>query len=143
MVLRIDIIKTKLKIIEENIMMVKKNLPDDINEFKNLGLIKDGIYKRIETSIQEVMSICSIINADLKLGIPSNRDDILILLIKNNILSRKIGEKVKEMKGFRNFLVHRYGEINDEVAFKNIKKGLPDFDIFKLEILNCLKEFSY
>ena len=140
--LRTDIIKTKLKIIEENIELVKDNLPDNVNAFKALGLVKDGIYKRVETSIQEVISICSVINSDLKLGIPSNRDDIIISLIKNKIISQNIGEKVKEMKGFRNFLVHRYGRIDDEVAFKDIKKGLLDFDLFKKEILNYLKKYE-
>lgn len=139
-ILRTDIIKTKLKIIKENVELVKENLPDDVNEFKVLGLVKDGIYKRIETSILEVMSICSVINSDLKLGIPSNRDDIIISLIENNILSGKMGEKVKEMKGFRNFLLHRYGKIDDEVAFKDIKKGLPDFELFKKETLTFLKK---
>ncbi len=68
---RTDVIKTKLKIITENIELVKENLPGKLSEFKALGLVKDGIYKRIEASIQEVISICSIINSDLKLGIPS------------------------------------------------------------------------
>lgn len=133
-------IKAKLKIIEENLDLVKENLPNNVNEFKALGLVKDGIYKKIEASIQEVISICSIINSDLKLGIPSNRDDIIISLIENYILSRKMGEKVKEMKGFRNFLIHRYGKINDEVAFKDIKNGLPDFELFKKEVLAFLKK---
>ena len=139
-ILRTDMIKAKLKIIEENLDLVKENLPNNVNEFKALGLVKDGIYKKIEASIQEVISICSIINSDLKLGIPSNRDDIIISLIENYILSRKMGEKVKEMKGFRNFLIHRYGKINDEVAFKDIKNGLPDFELFKKEVLAFLKK---
>ena len=54
--LRTDVIKTKLKIIEENIEIVKENLPEKLSEFKALGLVKDGIYKRIEASIQEVLS---------------------------------------------------------------------------------------
>lgn len=139
-ILRTDIIKTKLKIIEENIQLVKDNLPSSLKAFKALGLIKDGIYKRVETSIQEVISICSVINTDLKLGIPSNRDDIIISLIRKNIISKKLGDKVKQMKGFRNFLVHRYGRIDDEIAFNDIKKGFLDFDLFKEEILNFLKK---
>lgn len=138
--MRTDIIKTKIKIIEENVQLVKDNLPSNLNAFKALGLIKDGIYKRVETSIQEVISICSIINTDLKLGIPSNRDDIIISLIMQNIISKNLGDIVKQMKGFRNFLVHRYGRIDDAIAFKDIKKGLLDFDLFKEEILNFLKK---
>ncbi len=141
-VLRTDIIKTKIKVIEESIDLVKENLPDNINEFKALGLVKDGIYKKVEASIQEIISICSIINSDLKLGIPSNRDDIIDALLDNNILSKKMAEKIKELKGFRNFLVHRYGKIDDEVAFKEICHGLPDFTLFKEEILKFLKTSS-
>jgi len=140
--LRSDVIKTKLKIIEENIDLVKENLPEKLNEFKALGLVKDGIYKKIEASIQEVINICSIINSDLKLGIPSNRDDIILALLDNNILSKKITKKIKELKGFRNFLVHRYGTIDDEVAFKYIRNGFPDFKLFKEEILKYLRSLS-
>ena len=50
--------------------------------------------------------------------------------------------KIKELKGFRNFLVHRYGTIDDEVAFKDIRNGLPDFKLFKEEILNYLMSLS-
>jgi len=141
-IIRTNIIKTKLKIIDENLELVKGNLPERVDEFTALGLIKDGIYKKIEASIQEIISICSIINSDLKLGIPSNRDDIIVALKNNNILSSKMAEKIKGLKGFRNFLVHRYGQINDEVAFNDIKQGLSDFSLFKEEILNFIKNYT-
>jgi uncharacterized protein YutE (UPF0331/DUF86 family) len=39
---------------------------------------------------------------------------------------------MREMKGFRNFLVHRYGILDDEIAYNDIKTGLKDFTtIFK------------
>jgi len=140
-IIRTNIIKTKLKIIDENLELVKGHLPERVDEFTALGLVKDGIYKKIEASIQEIISICSIINSDLKLGIPSNRDDIIVALKNNNILSSKMAEKIKGLKGFRNFLVHRYGQINDEVAFNDIKQGLSDFSLFKEEILNFIKNY--
>lgn len=34
------------------------------------------------------------------------------------------------MKGFRNILVHRYGEIYNELAFEAIKNGLSAFETF-------------
>lgn len=54
-----------------------------------------------------------------------------------------MGKKVKELKGFRNFLIHRYGKIQDDIAFEDIKKGIIDFKDFKNEILqflNTIKE---
>jgi len=136
--MRIDMIKTKLKIIEENTDLVKENFPDNLEEFKKLGLIKDGIYKRIEASIQEIINICSIINSDLKIGIPSNRDEIISALEVKEIISKDLSEKIRQLKGFRNFLVHRYGKIQDEIAYEDIKKGFDDFTLFKDEIMKFL-----
>ncbi len=131
-------IKNKLKIIEENIDLVKKHIPDNLEEFKKLGLIKDGIYKRIEISIQEIISICSIINSDLKIGIPSNRDEIISALEEKEVISKDLGTKIRELKGFRNFLVHRYGKIQDKIAYNDIKEGFDDFTLFKDEIQQFL-----
>jgi uncharacterized protein YutE (UPF0331/DUF86 family) len=140
--LRIELIKHKLISIKENIDIVKENIPDNLEEFKNLGLIKDGIYKKIEVSIQEIINICSIINSDLKIGIPSNRDEIISALEDKEVLSKELGKKIRELKGFRNFLVHRYGKIQDEIAYEDIKEGFDDFTLFNEEILKFLDELN-
>lgn len=140
--MRIELIKHKLISIKENIDIVKENIPDNLEEFKNLGLIKDGIYKKIEVSIQEIINICSIINSDLKIGIPSNRDEIISALEEKEVLSKELGKKIRELKGFRNFLVHRYGKIQDEIAYEDIKEGFDDFTLFNEEILKFLDELN-
>jgi uncharacterized protein YutE (UPF0331/DUF86 family)/predicted nucleotidyltransferase len=137
--IRKDMILIKIKEIEENVKIVENALPKNLAEFLALGLVKDGIYKKIEFVIQNVLDICSIINADLELGLPTEEEDIVNNLIKENILTKKLGKKVREMRGFRNFLVHRYGKVDGNVAFENIKKGLLDFRKFNSEIKNWLK----
>ncbi len=87
-----------------------------MEEFIALGLVKDGIYKRIEFAIQNVLDICAIINTDLELGIPTSEDDIIENLVKNKILSPDMGKTIREIKGFRNFLVHTYGRVDDTIA---------------------------
>lgn len=140
--MRINMIKSKLKIIEENIDLVQKNFPNKLEEFKSLDLIKDGIYKRIEASIQEIIKICSIINSDLRLGIPSNSDNIISTLEEKEIISKELSAKIKKMKSFRNFLVHRYGQIQDKIAYEDIKNGFDDFILFKKEILKLIENLN-
>lgn len=53
-----------------------------------------------------------------------------------------MGEIVKEMKGFRNILVHRYGEINNAEAFENISSGLNDFESFMKEVNDFVVSFK-
>jgi len=140
--MRINMIKNKLKLIEENLDLVKKRFPNSLEDFVHLDLIKDGIYKRIEDSIQQIIKICSIINSDLKLGIPSNRDDIISTLEEKKIISKELSQKIKKMKSFRNFLVHRYGQIQDEIAYNDIKNGFDDFILFKREILKLIENLN-
>ncbi len=137
--IRKDIINHKLKEIIESVELVHENLPENFEEFKRLGIIKDGIYKRIENAIESVINICSIINSDLGLGIPSSEEDIIKNLENKKIISKKLAERIREMKGFRNLLVHRYGKINDELAFENVKEGIKDFSFFSEEIKKFLE----
>lgn len=129
-IIREDIIRTKMAEIEESINLVEEYLPEDVEGFLALVLVKDGIYKRIEFAVESVIDICAIINTDLGLGIPTTEEDIVENLVKNKILSREMGSMVKGMKGFRNFLVHRYGKVDDSVAFESIKSGIGDFSRF-------------
>lgn len=136
--LRTDIIMVKIKEIEESLKIVEENLPEDLESFLNLGLIKDGIYKRVEFCIQNVIDICGVINSDLELGIPSSEEAIVENLVKKGILSSETGKIVHEMRGFRNFLVHRYGKIDDTIAYENIVTGRENFYKF----LDEIREFS-
>jgi len=59
---RETIIRIKLQEIHEGVSLVLEHLPETAEEFRMLGLIKDGIYKRIEFAIEDVFDICAILN---------------------------------------------------------------------------------
>lgn len=96
--LRSEVIRIKLAIIADSIDLVTSHLPPDLNIFKNIGLVKDGIYKRVEYSIENVLDICVMINADLNFGIPESEDDIISTLIQHNVFDMSLGEEVRQMK---------------------------------------------
>lgn len=127
--MRKEIIMTKLKEIEESLRWVEEHLPDTFEEFSGMGLIKDGIYKKIEFAIENVFDICAIINTDLELGIPSDEEDILENLVKSEILNEEMKEKLRAMRGFRNIVVHMYGWVDDKIAFERQQDPsyIPDF----------------
>ena len=59
---------------------------------------------------------------------PETEESILNNLKKNKILPLNIINLIQEMKKFRNLLVHKYGEIDDEQAYETIKQGINDFN---------------
>lgn len=120
----------KLSEAKESVALVRKNLPHTYEEFLSMKkLERDGIYKNIEFAIQNILDMCAMLIKDEDLTIPGSDDDILTELQNANVLDDDVIETIRKMKGFRNFLVHRYGSIDNEIAYNDIKDGLKDFTI--------------
>jgi len=126
--MRKEIILSKINEIEESLSLIEENIPEEFDDFENMGLLKDGIYKRLQYMIENILDICAIINSDLKFSSPGEEDDIINNLVKNKVLSKSLGNKIKELKGFRNIIVHRYGKIDDKLSFELIKENMDDFE---------------
>ena len=62
------------------------------------------------------------------------------LVREKKIFSKEIINLVKDMKGLRNILVHKYGSINDELIYELLSERLSDFDRTIKEIVNYFKE---
>ncbi len=90
--------------------------------------------KRIEYSIENLMDIFYIINSDLDLGIPDDDSSMIDNLYNNEIIGFRIRNLMKNMKGFRNIIVHIYGKIDDGLAYAFIKDNINNFDV----IIKCL-----
>jgi len=138
--IRDALVYTKITEIEESLKIVNDNLPDNVEEFVTLGIVKDGIYKRIEYAIENVFDICHVINADLSLGIPSSEEDVIENLRNGGIIDLGMSDKLMAMRRFRNVVVHRYGKIDDGIAFSLLENELGDFELFNDRIRAFLKE---
>ena len=136
----IDRIIAKFEQIHENIEIISNNLPEEENEFSQLGLIKDGIYKRYEFSVELILDIASMINSHFKFGIQNNSLEIIHNLKNNLVFSLKTCEIIKGMKAFRNVLVHVHDKLDDKLAFHNIQASINDFSLIEDEILIFLKK---
>lgn len=71
----------------------------------------------------------------MDLGIPEDDASILDNLRSKNIINTNVSNLMKNMKGFRNVVVHRYGKIDDKLAYTFIKENINDFD----NIIKCIE----
>ncbi|MEN6379396.1 MAG: HepT-like ribonuclease domain-containing protein [Methanofastidiosum sp.] len=126
--MRKEIILSKINEIEESISLIAENMPEDFKNFKELGLIKDGIYSRTQYSIDNIIDIFSIINSDFRLSFPKEEDDVIINLVNAGIISKYTGDKIKELRIFRNQIKYEYGKLDDKLSFELIKENLDDID---------------
>jgi len=137
--LRIELIYSKLKDLKNSLHYVHSFLPSDYKLLDNRK-DKNALYKEVEFAIQLVIDICSVINSDIGKTTPSNEDSIILDLEKEKVISKEISQKILLIKGFRNILVHKYGEIDDKRAFEDIKHGLKDFEQIIKEIEKFLSK---
>jgi uncharacterized protein YutE (UPF0331/DUF86 family) len=85
--------------------------------------------------IESVIDISLLMIKEFHLGPPQNEENIFDLL-KNQISNC---ERLNEMRGFRNILVHRYGIIDPTLMSHFATEDLDDFKIFIQEIKNLIK----
>ena len=144
-IIRTDRIRILLRETEESVDIIREHLTDttSLDSFIALGIIKDGIYKRLEYCLQNIFDICAIINRDLRLGVPQSDDDTIQHLINAGVVDESMGEKLHDMKGFRNILVHQYGRINDDIAFAILGTELLDIISFCEHIDRYIRETNF
>lgn len=112
-------------------------MPTSFEQFKKIEK-KRACERLLQVSIECVIDVCALIVSELRLGLPSEEDDLFERLEKAGIISSEMKESLKKMKGFRNLLVHEYGQVDDEIVYDMVKNRLSDFTGFKKEIIKVL-----
>lgn len=118
-----------IKYIEE----LQSMLPDQ-EEYQQDLIKRRACEKTIEVAIDSLIDVSAMIVSAQQFGLPENEENILDILIEKKVLSSKSGEKLKDMKGFRNILVHRYGHVDDEIVYHNLSSCINDFYEFENDI---------
>ena len=114
-------------------------LPDKFKEYQKT-YVKRSCERITQLLIETCIDITNLLIKELRLGLPDEEDNAFEKLAENNVISEEMSEQLKDMKKFRNLLIHRYGQIDDKLAFENMSENNKDFVGFKKEILEFLRE---
>ena len=117
----------------------ERYLPQNFKEYDN-NIEKQRFCERtLQLSIEICIDVSNIILKELKLGLPSGEENVFEKLCKEKIISTKITNKLKDMKKFRNVLIHRYTDVINKLVYDHATKEKDDFLSFKKEILKFIK----
>jgi uncharacterized protein YutE (UPF0331/DUF86 family) len=100
---------------------------------------KRACERLLQLSVEVVIDICSVLVTNLRLGLPAEEEDLIHKLTEGRVLSPEMGARIREMKGFRNVLVHEYAQIDDRLVYQALTERVKDFVAFKQEVLAYLK----
>lgn len=121
---------------------LQETIPKNFKDYQET-IIKRSNERITQLLIEICIDISNLLFKELKLGLPEEEENVFEILAKNKVISENMSNKLKNMKRFRNILIHRYGQINDKTAYENIKKNKKDFIEFKKEILDFVKEQKF
>ncbi len=113
--------------------------PSTFEEYESSIEKKRACERLLQLAIECVIDVCAMIVKECKLGLPADEDDMFRKIRKAGVINNELEEKLRKMKGFRNILIHRYGEIDDELVFEKLFM-IEDFEKFKEAVLEFLRK---
>jgi len=117
-------IEYKVELAEDSLERIKDAFPETADEFLKMDLAKDGVYKRLEFAIQNILDSFNEIIVALELGPSIGYKDIVETLHKNKIIDEPLKEKLEFLVQLRDVLIYDYDLISDEMAFQNMEEYL-------------------
>lgn len=135
-------ILSKIDELDGYIEELEKIMPKDFKEYESSIEKKRACERLLQISIETIIDILNIITSGLKLGLPAEEEELIQRIYKKDIISEKLRNILIDMKGFRNILVHKYGEVEDEIVYEILSEKTEDFDKFRGEILKFIDKFK-
>ncbi len=129
-------ILSKIDSMDQYLKEIEDDMPSNLNEYQDN---KRKYERLLNLSIEAVIDVCSLILKNEGLGAPNDEESILDKLADNKIINQDIAKNVKDMKAFRNVLVHRYGEVDDRKVYEKLEK-LEDFKEFRKRVIEYLEK---
>ena len=117
---------------------LKQVVPTNYEEYQKIEK-KRSCERLLQLCIECAVEVCKLFVSGLKLGLPSEENDLFDKMQKRKIISKKMCSLLKEMRAFRNILIHEYASVDDELIYEKAKTRLDDFKAFKKEVLTALK----
>jgi len=117
-------INDKIKEIEKYLEELSEIVPSSLDVYLKDFKTKAACERYAEKIIEAVVDLAFIFIKERKLKKPEDDYEAFEILKNNKIISKELLEKFKDAKGMRNFLAHRYGEINNKIIFNAVSKEL-------------------
>ena len=108
------------------------NNPENLNDYRKM----DCIVLNLQRACECVTDIAMYIVSNRKLGIPQTKKETFELLEKNELISKEISTKMKNMIEFRNIAIHDYKQIDEDILIDVIENHLDDLLEFARDMIN-------
>ncbi len=127
-----------MELIDQNKKYLEQKETEDIDEsdFESLQAVKHSMFEIAEACID----IASHIVASEGFDKPDDYSGFFPVLAQNKVIDKDLADRMADMARFRNFLVHRYGEVEPEKLEQFITEDLEDIEAFTSQIYEFIEK---
>jgi uncharacterized protein YutE (UPF0331/DUF86 family) len=134
-------ILAKLDELEGYLRELQSLSPKSLEDFRRIE-IRRSCERLLQIAIEAVIEVCHLLVTGLRLGLPSEENDLFEKLARAGVISAELNGTLRRMRGFRNILVHEYGVLNEQIVFAAATSRFEDFSRFREEVLRALRDPS-
>jgi uncharacterized protein YutE (UPF0331/DUF86 family) len=132
---REELLLAKISNVRNHLQRVRSKLPDTEEAFLSDNDLRDIVVHNLWQALQGCIDIGSHVVADEGYGQPATFAEVFDLLIANQVLDRRLGERLRKATGLRNLIVHEYMQLDFTLIFKAARTDLRDLDDFLVIIV--------
>jgi len=132
-----QVIERRLLKLEQTLRKLKELSKVSWDEYKKDEGVQDRVERNFHIAAQICIDIGSHVIADCGYRPPCGYGDIFTVLMEEGLLPQNLANKMKQIAGFRNILVHDYLEVDPKVVYESLK-NINDFDEFAKQVVTWL-----
>ena len=132
-------VEDKIQQVEEYLNELDEIIPLSLEEYLCSLEKRLACERALEKIIESVNDLAILFIKEKRLKLPDEDSKAFSILAEKKFISEELCGKLRQAIGMRNFLVHQYEKIDNELVFETLSAQIvPDITEF-LEILERLK----
>lgn len=131
-----------LNIMEQACTRLEKYQSLPVKEYDESWEIQDIIERELQQGIQASMDAAMRLITLKNYGHPDDHKGLFDILVQNRIISYEFSDKMKDLVGFRNILVHEYFRVDPRKVYEHLRSDPPiirEFAKYLVEFLEKIK----
>ena len=131
-----NILLAKAGRVEQHLRRIKEKRIVPLDQFLEDLDRQESILFNMQTAIQNCIDMAAHIISDHNLGVAGSTNEMFYMLQENGYLDSGLTEKMVASVGFRNLIVHEYGNVDLRKVYQIAQKDIEDLETFLRVILD-------
>ncbi|RLB25055.1 MAG: hypothetical protein DRG66_08420 [Deltaproteobacteria bacterium] len=125
-----DVILTKAYKVEHHLCRIKEKREISLDKFLDDLDCQESILFNLQMAFQNCIDLAAHIISDEELGIVGSTNEMFYILKENGYIDRGLSENMVAAVGFRNLIVHEYGQIDLKQVYHIAHHNIDDLEHF-------------